>query len=102
MPLLSFAVTVRVLNDVPAVAVPGPVTSKTLPLPAAPVAVKVSGLPVKEPLVAVSVLLPAVDPKVQLVIVAIPEFDVVADVPLALPPPVATAKVTLAPATGLP
>jgi len=65
------------------------------------VAVKVTGLPDRVPDVAVSVLLPAVVPRVQLPTVAIPLTLVVWLAPVTLPPPVATAKVTLTPATGL-
>ena len=69
--------------------------------PAVPVAVKV-GLPVSVPEVAVSVFVPAVVPRVQLVAAAIPLLPVVtAVVGATVPPPEATAKVTLALATGL-
>ena len=67
-----------------------------------PVAVKVTGEPVRLPLLAVRVLLPAVAPSVQLPTVAMPAALVVAEGPLAEPPPEATAKVTLTPGTGLP
>jgi hypothetical protein len=69
--------------------------------PAIPVAVKVSGDPVSPLLVAVSVLPPTIDPNVQLPTVATPLALVVALPPVMLPPPVATAKVTVTPATGL-
>jgi hypothetical protein len=67
-----------------------------------PVAVNVTGLPVRDPEVAVSVLVPAVVPSVQLVTAAIPLlFVVTAVVGTTVPPPDATANVTLVPATGL-
>jgi hypothetical protein len=69
--------------------------------PTVPVAVKVSGEPVNDPLVAVSVLLPGTGPRVQLPTVAMPLALVVALPPVILPPPVATAKVTGTPETGL-
>ena len=65
-------------------------------------AVKVTGDPVSDPLVAVNVFVPAVVPNVQLVTVAIPlALVVTAVVGLTVPPPLATAKVTLTPLTGL-
>jgi hypothetical protein len=69
--------------------------------PAVPVAVKVSGDPVSPLLVAVSVLPPTIDPSVQLPTVAMPLALVVALPPVMLPPPVATANVTVTPETGL-
>src|ERR1700739_5024574 len=67
-----------------------------------PVAVNVTGLPVRVPEVAVRVLVPAVVPRVQLVTAAIPlAFVVTAVVGFTVPPPDATANVTLTPATGL-
>lgn len=66
-----------------------------------PVAVKVTGDPVSDPLAAVSAFDPAVGPSVQLPTVAIPFEPVVADNPVPEPPPVATAKVTATPLTGL-
>ena len=69
--------------------------------PTVPVAVKVTGEPVRDPLVAVKVFEPTVVPKVQLPTVAIPLTLVIADAPVTEPPPVATAKVTLTPLTGL-
>jgi hypothetical protein len=72
-------------------------------LPAAPVAVKVTGEPEREPDVAVRVLLPATVPKVHAGEVAIPDAFVVTEPEDASdPPPLATAKVTLAPEIGLP
>jgi hypothetical protein len=71
--------------------------------PAVPVAVKVSGEPLKLPLVAVSVFAPAVVPRVQAGLVAMPALSVVtAPVEANEPPPVATAKVTDTPLTALP
>ena len=68
-------------------------------VPAVPVALKVTG--VRDPVVAVNVFDPAVVPKVQLPTVAIPLPLVVALKPVPEPPPVATAKVTLTPLTGM-
>ena len=71
--------------------------------PAVPVAVTVTGDPLKLPLVAVSVLAPDVVPKVQAGLVAMPALSVVtALVDANEPPPVATAKVTDTPLTALP
>ena len=70
--------------------------------PTVPVAVKVSGLPVSPVEVAVRVLVPAVGPSVQLPTVARPLAFVVRAFPVMLPPPDATAKVTLTLATGFP
>ena len=72
-----------------------------LAAPAVPVAVNVIGEPVNEPLVAVIVLEPAVVPNVQLPTVAIPLAFVVVVKIVPEPPPVATAKVTDTPDTGL-
>ena len=66
-----------------------------------PVAAKDTGDPVKLPLVARSVLAPAVVPSIQLPTEAMPEAPVVAEAPEIEPPPLATAKVTATPATGL-
>lgn len=65
------------------------------------VAANVNGLPVKPVLVASNVFAPAVDPRVQLPTAAIPLASVVAVVPVILPPPEATEKVTETPETGL-
>ena len=62
---------------------------------------KVTGEPVRPALVAVRVLAPAVVPSVQLPTVAMPAALVVAEAPVTEPPPEATAKVTVTPATGL-
>ena len=70
-------------------------------VPAVPIAVKVTGLPEKPAEVAVKVFIPEVVPRVQLPMVATPPASVVAARPVAEPPPVATAKVTLTPLTGL-
>ena len=92
-----------VLTDVPTVALwPSPaLIAILLAAPAVPVAVKVIGEPVNEPLVAVIVFDPAVVPRVQLPTVAIPLAFVVAFNIVPEPPPVATAKVTDTPDTGL-
>jgi hypothetical protein len=71
--------------------------------PAVPVAVKVMGEPLRLPLAAVSVFAPAVVPKVQAGLMAIPALSVVTALLEAIePPPVATAKVTDTPLTALP
>ena len=70
--------------------------------PATAVAVKVTGEPVSEPEVALKVFAPVVVPNVHEPTVAIPLASVVAVVPVAEPPPDATANVTLTPDTGLP
>src|SRR5438876_11605169 len=71
--------------------------------PAVPVAVKVTGLPVSPLAVAVSEFGPAVGPSVHDVTAAIPfAFVVTGVVGLTVPPPDATANVTLTPPTGLP
>ena len=69
--------------------------------PAVAVAVKVTGEPVSPAEVAVKVFDPALVPKVQEPTVAIPEAFVVVVAPVIEPPPLATAKVTLTPETGL-
>src|SRR5690348_18447568 len=71
-------------------------------LPAVPVAWNVTGLPVSEPEVAVTVLGPATVPSVQLPTVAMPLALVVWVGPVMLPPPDATANVTATPGTGCP
>src|SRR3989441_109784 len=71
--------------------------------PVVPVAVNVTGLPVRPVDVAVSVFGPAVGPRVHDVTVAMPLVPVVtAVVGTTVPPPEATAKVTAPPLTGLP
>jgi hypothetical protein len=70
--------------------------------PKIPVALNVTGDPVNELDVAVSVFAPALDPSVHEPTVAIPEALVVALAPVMLPPPVATANVTDTPETPLP
>lgn len=73
-------------------------------MPAVPVAVKVTGLPPPESPVAVAVseFGPAVVPRVHELMDAMPVAPVVAGlVPVSDPPPVATAKVTDTPGTGL-
>ena len=69
--------------------------------PTVPVAVNVTGDPVRLPLVAVTVLDPTDVPRVQLPTVAIPLAFVVTDAPVTEPPPDATANVTDTPETGL-
>jgi hypothetical protein len=107
LPLASLAVTVIVLVLVPvlAVIVVGEATTVdrlALAVPGAPVAVKVTGLPLSVPEVAVSVFVPAVVPSVQLVTVAMPLLPVATPVVgTTVPPPEATANVTLTFATGL-
>src|SRR5206468_3374789 len=71
-------------------------------VPAVPVAVKVTGLPVSDPNVAVRVLLPAVALSVQLPTVATPLPLVVWLPPVIVPFPGATANVTATPVTGFP
>src|SRR6266550_4704146 len=68
--------------------------------PAVAVAVNVTGLTV--PVEALSVLAPAVVPRVQDVAVAIPLASVVGFPPAMLPPPTPTVNVAATPATGLP
>ncbi len=73
-------------------------------VPTVPEAVKVTGLPVSEPEVAVKVLLlvPAVGPSVQSPTVAMPDTSVATVAgPLIEPPPPVTAKVTITPCTEL-
>jgi hypothetical protein len=70
--------------------------------PVVPVAVKVTGLPVRPLDVAVRVLVPVVVPSVQDVTAAMPlPFVVTGVVGVTVPPPEATANVTATPATGL-
>src|SRR5438094_334432 len=70
--------------------------------PAVPVAVKVTGLPVSDPDVAVRVLLPAVALSVQLPPVSMPLPFVVCLPPVTLPLPAAGVNVTATSATGFP
>src|SRR5438046_6482854 len=70
--------------------------------PAVPVAVLVDGLPVSPLAVAVSLLVPAVVPSVQLPTLAMPLALVVWLAPVMVPLPGATANVTVTPAIGLP
>src|SRR5207237_1276984 len=70
--------------------------------PAVPVATNVTGLPDSEPEVAVSVLLPALVPRVQLPTAAMPLASAVWVAPVTLPLPGPGAKVTDTPETGLP
>src|SRR5207237_8297620 len=72
-------------------------------VPAVPVAVKVTGLPARDPAAAVNVFGPAVGPRVHAVTAATPSAPVVTGgVGVTLPPPVPGANVTATPATGLP
>ena len=71
-------------------------------LPAVPVAMKVTGLPVSPAAAAVSVFAPTVVLRVQLPTVAMPPASVVWLAPVMLPFPGVTAKVTATPDTGLP
>jgi hypothetical protein len=68
---------------------------------AVPVAVNVTGEPVSDSVVAVSVFDPAVVPRVQLPMVAIPFTLVVAVPPVTVPPPDDATKVTITPLTGV-
>ena len=71
--------------------------------PGVPVAVNVTGLPVRPAELAVRVFVPSVGPRVHDVAAAMPSSPVATGlVGLTLPPPDATAKVTLTPCTGLP
>ena len=73
-------------------------------LPAVPVAVKFTGLPVSPPDVAWRLLAPGVVPRVQLVTCAIPAAlvaTIAGDAAPVLPPPLVTVNVTDTPATGL-
>jgi hypothetical protein len=78
------------------------VTANFVTVPTVPVAVNVTGEPVRPDTVAVNVFVPAVVPRVQDPTVAMPEAFVVADRPVPEPPPEAIAKVTVAPGTRLP
>jgi hypothetical protein len=70
--------------------------------PVVPVAVKVTGLPVRPLDVAVRLFVPAVVPRVHDVTAAMPlPLVVTGVVGLTVPPPKATANVTETPATGL-
>src|SRR5439155_374251 len=78
-------------------------TAIELAAPAVPVAVKVTGLPASPLAVAVSEFGPAVGPRVHEVTAAVPfAFVVTGVVGLTVPPPEATANVTLTPPTGFP
>ena len=67
-----------------------------------PVAVKVIGLPVNPVAVALSVFTPVAVPSIQLPTAAIPLLPVLGVAPVTLPPPDATANVTLTPDTAFP
>ena len=80
-----------------------PLLTAMLPaLPAVPVALKLTGLPVSPDAAAVSLFPPAVVLRVQLPTVAMPPASVVWLAPVMLPLPGVTAKVTATPGTGLP
>jgi hypothetical protein len=68
--------------------------------PAVPVALNVTGLPVRPAADAVTVFAPAVVPNVQLVSVAIPLAFVTTVLGDTVPPPAVAANVTVTPATG--
>src|SRR5207247_2436894 len=86
-----------------AVADGGVVSASLFAAPAVPVAVKVTGLPVRPAAVAVRVFVPAVELKVHAVAAAIPSVPVVTGVVgVTVPLPGATANVTATPDTGLP
>src|SRR5205809_1184419 len=86
-----------------AVADGGVVSASLFAAPAVPVAVKVTGLPVSPAAVAVRVLVPAVELRVQEVAAAIPSVPVVTGVVgVTVPLPGAVANVTATPETGLP
>jgi hypothetical protein len=110
--LASFAVTtIVVVVLLFATTVVAPLTTTVdwaaVVVPAVPVALKVTGLPVRPLTVAVTVFVPAVCPSVHDVSVAMPALFVVNTAgltgPIALPEPlgVVSVNVTLTPATGL-
>src|SRR5207237_1174436 len=104
-PLASFTITEGGERPaVPAAAdwLVGLFTAIVAAAPAVPVAVKVTGLPVSDPDVAVRVFEPAVALNVQLPTVAMPLPLVVWLPPVIVPFPGATANVTATPVTGLP
>ena len=98
----SFDTAEYPLDSTPDVMEPSPEGVTVATAPGVPVAVKVNGEPVRPVLVAVKVFVPAVVPRVQLPMAAIPRLLVVGVAKVTDPPPVATAKVTLTPLTGLP
>src|SRR5207253_10114888 len=105
LPFASFTITAGgVATAVFAVAVwlSPPLTAMLPALPAVPVAVNVTGLPVSPVATAVNLLAPAVVLRVQLPTVAIPLASVVWFAPVMVPLPAATANVTATPDTGLP
>src|SRR5438105_11070750 len=104
-PCASFTITEGgVLTAVPAVAdwLVGLFAAIVAAAPAVPVAVKVTGLPERDPDVAVKVLSPAVALSVQLPTVATPLALVVWLAPVIVPFPGATANATATCATGFP
>jgi len=108
LPAPSFTVTVIVaaLEPVLAAIVLGAAATSdwdALGAPAVPVAVNVMGLPVSPLAVAVRVLVPGADPRVQDETAATPLAIVATGVVgFTVPPPDATANVTATPATALP
>ena len=106
-PNASFAVTVIVELSVPARMVLGSATTVdwvSLTPPAVPVAVNVTGLPVRPALAALNVFVPAVVPSVQEVSVAMPlafVAMVAGEAGTIVPPPPVTVNVTTTPLTGL-
>src|SRR5207253_2336702 len=104
-PFASLTITEgRGLTDVPAVAdwLVGLFAAIVAAAPAVPVAVKVTGLPVSDPELAVRLLLPAAALSVHLPTVATPLALVVWLAPVIVPFPGATANVTATCATGFP
>src|SRR5205823_674716 len=104
-PFASFTITDGgVLTAVPAVAdwLVGLFAAIVAAVPAVPVAVNVTGLPLKPVEVAVSVFGPAVALSVQLSTVAMPLPFVVCVPPVTLPLPAAGVNVTATSATGFP
>ena len=71
-------------------------------LPTIPVAVKVIGAPLRPTAIAISVLVPAAVPSVQLPTEARPSTPVTSVSPVMLPTPDVTAKMTVTPETGWP
>jgi hypothetical protein len=107
LPPASLAVTVIVLVLLPELAVMEMGAALTvdcvaLTVPVMPVAVNVTGLPVRPVAVALRVLVPATVPRVHVVTAATPLLPVTtAVVGTTVPPPEASANVTLVPDTGL-
>jgi hypothetical protein len=81
---------------------PSPALLEIRPAPTAPVAVKITGLPLSPALDAESTSTPAVPLSVQLPTVATPPALLVVTAPVTAPPPDVIANVTVTPLTGLP